>query len=381
MKRARDGQHYQQEEQEIPPPPPPRKRKEFAAAEQEIPPPPPPRNKKGLAGANGSSGHSAAAPASVAAAPGMSWSRMNSSLQPGSSSGGGGSGANVFSGSSSISPPAVSLPSSNPVYTAPKRAKVGLGEPDGWRATADEVLLKAGIGEDGKGNAGSSSRGDARGVPAQGDGGRGDKGQSCTEKAAAKSKRKFAVVCAANFNRSMMAHELLRKHNFQVESYGTSRDLRLPGKDIASPEVFPFGTPYRDLHDTLKRKDEAFFLKNNLLRLAARNATIKAAPQRFQDIEGPDMADFDVVLCFEARVFYSVVEDLQSRDPETFKPLHVINMTIKDSFEESAAASGNVLELCRTLDGLSVLEDEAAGVLEAFTRKSKRSVLHQVCHV
>lgn len=88
----------------------------------------------------------------------------------------------------------------------------------------------------------------------------------------------------------------------------TSRDLRLPGKDITSPEVFAFGTPYRSLYDTLKRKDEAFFLKNNLLRLAARNATVKAAPQRFQDIEGPDMADFDVVLCFEARVFYSVVE-------------------------------------------------------------------------
>ena len=93
------------------------------------------------------------------------------------------------------------------------------------------------------------------------------------------------------------------------------RDLRLPGKDISSPEVFPFGTPYRDLYDTLKRKDEAFFLKNNLLRLAARNATIKAAPQRFQDIEGPDMVDFDVVLCFEARVFYSVVEGTYSSQP------------------------------------------------------------------
>lgn len=91
-----------------------------------------------------------------------------------------------------------------------------------------------------------------------------------------------------------------------------SRDLRLPGKDIASPEVFPFGTPYRDIHDTLKRKDEAFFLRNNLLKLAARNSTIKAAPQRFQDVEGPDMADFDVVLCFEARVFYSVVEGINS---------------------------------------------------------------------
>lgn len=41
--------------------------------------------------------------------------------------------------------------------------------------------------------------------------------------------------------------------------------------------------------------------------------------------------------------------DLQSRDPETFKPLHVVNMTIKDSPEESAAAAGDVLELCRTV--------------------------------
>ncbi|CAM9909425.1 unnamed protein product [Scytosiphon promiscuus] len=160
-----------------------------------------------------------------------------------------------------------------------------------------------------------------------------------------------------------------------------SREVRLPGKDVSSPEVFPFGTPYRDIYDTLKGKDEKFFLQNNLLPLVARNATIKAAPERFQEIEGTDMAGFDVVLCFESRVFYLVVEDLQSRDPETFKPLHVVNMSIKDSFEESAAAADNVLELCRTLDGLFRLEDEAADVLEAFTRKTKRTVLHQVCHV
>lgn len=108
---------------------------------------------------------------------------------------------------------------------------------------------------------------------------------------------------------------LLRTLLLRPFIFVSSRDLRLPGKDISSPEVFRFGTPYRDLYDTLKRKDEAFFLKNNLLRLAARNATIKAAPQRFQDIEGPDMADFDVVLCFEARVFYSVVEGTNSCTP------------------------------------------------------------------
>ncbi|CAN0156972.1 unnamed protein product [Laminaria digitata] len=108
----------------------------------------------------------------------------------------------------------------------------------------------------------------------------------------------------------MMAHKLLQEHRFFVKSYGTGRDVRLPGKDASTPEVFPFGTPYREIFDTLRRKDEDFFLRNNLLPLVARNATIKAAPQRFQEIEGPDMAGFDVVLCFDSRVFYLVVEGI-----------------------------------------------------------------------
>lgn len=41
--------------------------------------------------------------------------------------------------------------------------------------------------------------------------------------------------------------------------------------------------------------------------------------------------------------------DLVSRDPELFRPLHVVNMTITDSPEESAAAAGDVLNLCKTV--------------------------------
>lgn len=84
--------------------------------------------------------------------------------------------------------------------------------------------------------------------------------------------------------------------------------MRLPGKSVQTPEVFPFGTKYVDVYDTLEGKDQELFRRNNLLGLLARNATIKPAPQRFQEIPGPEMTDFDVVLCFDSRVFHLVVE-------------------------------------------------------------------------
>lgn len=84
--------------------------------------------------------------------------------------------------------------------------------------------------------------------------------------------------------------------------------MRLPGKEQNTPEIFSFGTRYIDIYDALKGKDEDLFRKNNLLGLVSRNASIKPAPQRFQDIGGVKMAGFDVVLCFDSRVFYLVVE-------------------------------------------------------------------------
>lgn len=37
------------------------------------------------------------------------------------------------------------------------------------------------------------------------------------------SRRKYAVVCSSNVNRSIMAQRLLEKHDFSVKSYGTGR--------------------------------------------------------------------------------------------------------------------------------------------------------------
>ncbi|CAM9195268.1 unnamed protein product [Ectocarpus sp. 12 AP-2014] len=302
-------QHQNRQEEDIPPPPPPRNR-----PQQEIPPPPPPRirpssasrNGHVAAGSNGSSDHPPAAFAPATAAVSTA-SRTNGA--------GDGGGANVFTASSSSATAQSS--SSTPTSSTMKRPKLGDEHPDNWRATADEVLVKAGLKGGGKEKKSMAGEEEASSTRRGNDKEKQQQPGATKTVAAARSKRRFAVVCSANFNRSMMAHKLLKEHNFQVESYGTGREVRLPGKDIASPEVFPFGTPYRDIFDKLKAKDEALFSQNNLLPLVARNAMVKAAPQRFQEIEGPDMADFDVVLCFETRVFHLVVEGTCS--PESQK--------------------------------------------------------------
>lgn len=43
------------------------------------------------------------------------------------------------------------------------------------------------------------------------------------------------------------------------------------------------------------------------------------------------IATHDVIIAFEERIFDAVVEDLQTREPENFDPLHVICLDTKDN--------------------------------------------------
>eukprot|EP01027_Heterolobosea_sp_BB2_P019335 GEZU01027144.1.p1 GENE.GEZU01027144.1~~GEZU01027144.1.p1 ORF type:complete len:187 (+),score=25.50 GEZU01027144.1:70-561(+) len=130
-----------------------------------------------------------------------------------------------------------------------------------------------------------------------------------------KQKRKIAVVCASNQNRSMAAHYLLKQLNFNVSSFGTGSHVKLPGPSIDKPNVYEFGTPYDEMYADLKAKDSRLYTQNGILQMLDRNRQVKRAPERFQD----SRQYFNLIFTFEERVFDNIIEGMylgmQSRPP------------------------------------------------------------------
>ncbi|XP_024520465.1 RNA polymerase II subunit A C-terminal domain phosphatase ssu72 isoform X1 [Selaginella moellendorffii] len=165
-------------------------------------------------------------------------------------------------------------------------------------------------------------------------------------------KLRHAMVCASNQNRSMEAHALLQREGLDVSSYGTGNQVKLPGPTIRDPNIYQFGTPYTAIIEDLKNKDPDLYKRNGLLPMLKRNASVKDAPQRWQDNAGDGA--FDVVLTFEERVFDLVNEDLQNREQTLFKTVLVVNLDVKDNHEEAAVGAKLALDLCKKVKFLSL---------------------------
>lgn len=57
----------------------------------------------------------------------------------------------------------------------------------------------------------------------------------------------------------MEAHFLLKREGFDVCSYGTGTHVKLPGPSVREPNVYEFGTPYKQMFDDLRRKDPELY--------------------------------------------------------------------------------------------------------------------------
>eukprot|EP00035_Acanthoeca_spectabilis_P023387 m.449102 g.449102 ORF g.449102 m.449102 type:complete len:227 (-) comp19770_c0_seq1:1844-2524(-) len=203
----------------------------------------------------------------------------------------------------------------------------------------------------------------------------GEAGPAVQEESSSRKRLRLAVVCSSNQNRSMEAHRFLARKGFQVESFGSGQHVKIPGPTADQPNVYEFGKQtYEDIYQDLVAKDKEKYAANGMLDMVDRNRKIKRAPERFQDTD----KKFDVIVCCEARVFDQVTQGLEEREQETFEPVHVCNLEIKDNHESATLGALHIVSLCEMLEEVEDLENDIDEVLQSFEEKNKEPVLHSV---
>ncbi len=181
------------------------------------------------------------------------------------------------------------------------------------------------------------------------------------------------------FYRSMEAHLRLAAAHYPVISFGTGSLVRLPGPSITQPNVYAFNsTSYDSMYRELEGKDARLYRANGLLNMLERNRGVKWGPERWQDwrVGVPRLAQHerrdrggagveggvvDVVITCEERCWDAVVDDLLSRGSPLNRPVHVINVDIKDNHEEALVGGNAILDLAGALSDVALEERRKVG--------------------
>ncbi|KAF2649081.1 Ssu72-like protein [Lophiostoma macrostomum CBS 122681] len=192
-----------------------------------------------------------------------------------------------------------------------------------------------------------------------------------------KFKLKFCTVCASNQNRSMEAHLQLASAHLPTISFGTGSLVRLPGPTVSTPNVYQFNsTTYKTIHQELTNQNEHLYMQNGLLNMLGRNLNIKGYPERFQDwvpgkprlehaedqgAAGTEAGVVDVVITCEERCFDAVLDDLHNKGGKLNRPVHVINVDIRDNHEEALVGGRAIRDLALRLNDAADKERETHG--------------------
>ena len=188
----------------------------------------------------------------------------------------------------------------------------------------------------------------------------------------------------------MEGHLRLARAGFPVLSFGTGTAVRLPGPSVTQPNVYAFNErSYDQMHAELARKDPRLYAANGILAMLARNRAVKRGPERWQDwavgaprLDGTARGDrgsvgseggaVDVVITCEARCWDAVVDNLLDRGSPLNRPVHCINVDIRDNHEEALVGGAAILDLAESLNKVAA-EERARGGAEGWEAGAGRA--------
>jgi len=105
-----------------------------------------------------------------------------------------------------------------------------------------------------------------------------------------------------------------------------------------------------------------------------RNRRIKEKPERFQDCKN----EFDIIVTCQERVFDQVLEYMAGRDGMMMRPVHIINVEIKDNHEEATLGAFLIYELVDKICTTEDPETEIDDVIEKLEQKKRQRFLHTI---
>lgn len=168
----------------------------------------------------------------------------------------------------------------------------------------------------------------------------------------------ICTVCSSNMNRSMEAQRVLTEAGYKVSSYGTGNCVKIPGLTKETPNVFQFGTPYKEILATLQQQESGVpeenrnFAKQGLYDMLERNIGLKECPENWHVQSTDKILENDIVICCDEKCYELLLDDCARRGIKRGTPLLIFNVDVIDLHTKSLEAGQAILKLVSLLEEL-----------------------------
>jgi RNA polymerase II subunit A C-terminal domain phosphatase SSU72 len=90
----------------------------------------------------------------------------------------------------------------------------------------------------------------------------------------------------------------------------------------------------------------------------------------------------NVVVCFDDRIYDLVVQDIESREADEFRDVHVVSFDVKDDHDSAQVGADLALRFCEMCKSAGSLQAEVPSILSQLEDEGQRfTIQYTLLHV